>query len=61
VSSPAVGGTGPFRPKEPWFLAYAAAGGGRAGSWAILDITSLRWLRFRRRPFGQARHGLVSR
>ena len=43
--------------------ALLPADGPRAdsGNWAILDITSMRWLRFQRRPFGQALRGLVSR
>jgi hypothetical protein len=34
---------------------------GESGNWAILDITSMRWLRFQRRPIGKALRGLVSR
>jgi len=31
------------------------------GNWAILDVTSMRWLRFAGRPISNALRGLVSR
>jgi hypothetical protein len=35
--------------------------GAESGNWAILDVTSMRWLRFQGRPISNALHSLVFR
>jgi hypothetical protein len=34
--------------------------GAESGSWAILDVTSMRWLRLQGRPISNALRGLMS-
>ena len=61
-----------FPPPPPWWSqADLGAGpievtgldcdGADQGNWAILDVTSMRWLRFAGRPISNALRGLVSR
>jgi hypothetical protein len=35
--------------------------GAESGNWAILDVTSMRWLRFQGRPISNALHSPVFR
>jgi hypothetical protein len=53
VFSPAVGGTGPGARGREYLSGLDAA--------LAADITSMRWLRFQRGPFGKAPRSLVSR